>query len=176
ATAGAGEKAGRSMGSRMAGAMGAALKTAAKTGAIAAGVAAGAAVAGGFKSAIQQENTEKTLSGLYGSASKATDMMGKLKAISKNSPIEYSAYGKAAESLAYAGVEGNKASTILDKVGMAIVGAGGGSEELQRAMDGILKGVNNGRSEEHTSELQSRFDIVCRLLLEKKRNHDSKSK
>src|SRR5207249_286149 len=24
-----------------------------------------------------------------------------------------------------------------------------------------------GRSEEHTSELQSRFDIVCRLLLEK---------
>src|SRR5207249_7376427 len=26
------------------------------------------------------------------------------------------------------------------------------------------------RSEEHTSELQSRFDIVCRLLLEKK-NH-----
>src|SRR5699024_6247123 len=27
---------------------------------------------------------------------------------------------------------------------------------------------NLSRSEEHTSELQSRFDIVCRLLLEKK--------
>src|SRR2546421_9681442 len=26
----------------------------------------------------------------------------------------------------------------------------------------------NGRSEEHTSELQSRSDLVCRLLLEKK--------
>src|SRR5207249_7501747 len=26
----------------------------------------------------------------------------------------------------------------------------------------------SGRSEEHTSELQSRFDLVCRLLLEKK--------
>src|SRR5699024_12581169 len=26
----------------------------------------------------------------------------------------------------------------------------------------------HGRSEEHTSELQSRFDLVCRLLLEKK--------
>src|SRR5207249_8353432 len=26
------------------------------------------------------------------------------------------------------------------------------------------------RSEEHTSELQSRFDLVCRLLLEKKNN------
>src|SRR5207249_8502505 len=27
-----------------------------------------------------------------------------------------------------------------------------------------------GRSEEHTSELQSRFDLVCRLLLEKKKH------
>src|SRR6266513_6358279 len=27
----------------------------------------------------------------------------------------------------------------------------------------------NGRSEEHTSELQSRFELVCRLLLEKKK-------
>src|SRR5699024_9176105 len=27
--------------------------------------------------------------------------------------------------------------------------------------------VDNHRSEEHTSELQSRFDLVCRLLLEK---------
>src|SRR5699024_12059359 len=29
-------------------------------------------------------------------------------------------------------------------------------------------GKMTGRSEEHTSELQSRFDLVCRLLLEKK--------
>src|SRR5699024_12071038 len=28
------------------------------------------------------------------------------------------------------------------------------------------------RSEEHTSELQSRFDLVCRLLLEKKKDTD----
>src|SRR5438034_8422309 len=28
-----------------------------------------------------------------------------------------------------------------------------------------------GRSEEHTSELQSHSDLVCRLLLEKKNNH-----
>src|SRR5699024_11673279 len=27
------------------------------------------------------------------------------------------------------------------------------------------------RSEEHTSELQSRFDLVCRLLLEKKKTY-----
>src|SRR5438067_9537254 len=29
--------------------------------------------------------------------------------------------------------------------------------------------VDPCRSEEHTSELQSRFDLVCRLLLEKKK-------
>src|SRR5699024_12324314 len=30
----------------------------------------------------------------------------------------------------------------------------------------------SGRSEEHTSELQSRFELVCRLLLEKKNHRD----
>src|SRR5690349_22277504 len=30
--------------------------------------------------------------------------------------------------------------------------------------------LRRGRSEEHTSELQSRRDLVCRLLLEKKKN------
>src|SRR5699024_12147196 len=29
--------------------------------------------------------------------------------------------------------------------------------------------LGSERSEEHTSELQSRFDLVCRLLLEKKK-------
>src|SRR5699024_12742848 len=35
----------------------------------------------------------------------------------------------------------------------------------------MLKSFNilRHRSEEHTSELQSRFDLVCRLLLEKKK-------
>src|SRR5207249_10185701 len=32
-----------------------------------------------------------------------------------------------------------------------------------------IVGGGEGRSEEHTSELQSRFDLVCRLLLEKKK-------
>src|SRR2546422_8075007 len=30
------------------------------------------------------------------------------------------------------------------------------------------------RSEEHTSELQSRLHLVCRLLLEKKKKHDAR--
>src|SRR5438874_12256242 len=32
------------------------------------------------------------------------------------------------------------------------------------------------RSEEHTSELQSRRDLVCRLLLEKKKQHANRKK
>src|SRR5690625_5462563 len=31
--------------------------------------------------------------------------------------------------------------------------------------------IGDGRSEEHTSELQSRGHLVCRLLLEKKKEH-----
>src|SRR2546428_8435967 len=35
--------------------------------------------------------------------------------------------------------------------------------------DADRAGHRRGRSEEHTSELQSRSDLVCRLLLEKKK-------
>src|SRR5207249_5193041 len=36
-------------------------------------------------------------------------------------------------------------------------------------------GSTDQRSEEHTSELQSRFDLVCRLLLEKKNKQKNDS-
>src|SRR5438094_7746282 len=38
-----------------------------------------------------------------------------------------------------------------------------------RALDGMSGGAAALRSEEHTSELQSPYDLVCRLLLEKKK-------
>src|SRR5690349_24258887 len=41
---------------------------------------------------------------------------------------------------------------------------------VQHTQD-VLDGKPN-RSEEHTSELQSRRDLVCRLLLEKKKNNN----
>src|SRR6266704_6375561 len=42
---------------------------------------------------------------------------------------------------------------------------------LRRPQGWVLspKGSPPARSEEHTSELQSRFELVCRLLLEKKK-------
>src|SRR5204862_7759646 len=42
----------------------------------------------------------------------------------------------------------------------------GGSLQVRRVFFG---GILERRSEEHTSELQSRRDLVCRLLLEKKK-------
>src|SRR5690349_23058654 len=39
----------------------------------------------------------------------------------------------------------------------------------QRPVPGPAPGGRADRSEEHTSELQSRRDLVCRLLLEKKK-------
>src|SRR5438034_3642459 len=44
-------------------------------------------------------------------------------------------------------------------------------EEIRggRLLDPFVVDVIQGRSEEHTSELQSHSDLVCRLLLEKKK-------
>src|SRR2546421_2922053 len=43
----------------------------------------------------------------------------------------------------------------------------------ERALRGADRAVGRERSEEHTSELQSRSDLVCRLLLEKKKNFNT---
>src|SRR2546429_5879093 len=42
--------------------------------------------------------------------------------------------------------------------------------QLHRVMGGLRH-----RSEEHTSELQSRLHLVCRLLLEKKKKHNART-
>src|SRR2546428_2065259 len=50
--------------------------------------------------------------------------------------------------------------------------------ELQGAFAAIRRArriAAKARSEEHTSELQSRSDLVCRLLLEKKKDESSGS-
>src|SRR5699024_12339562 len=58
--------------------------------------------------------------------------------------------------------------------GMLLILAGGGHLQAGQGV-GDLAVLHEqlepdlGRSEEHTSELQSRFDLVCRLLLEKKK-------
>src|SRR5207249_8942745 len=61
---------------------------------------------------------------------------------------------------------------------LPIVALGDGSqralmEAFQAGCDDYIdRNRQPARSEEHTSELQSRFDLVCRLLLEKKKKKD----
>src|SRR5438034_3480547 len=49
-------------------------------------------------------------------------------------------------------------------------------DDLEKAQERDLKFFehNEARSEEHTSELQSHSDLVCRLLLEKKKKKKTK--
>src|SRR5204862_8253710 len=51
---------------------------------------------------------------------------------------------------------------------------GGGASLKPLVIANVSQGVVKllGRSEEHTSELQSRRDLVCRLLLEKKKIYE----
>src|SRR3989440_7016677 len=48
-------------------------------------------------------------------------------------------------------------------------GANSGQIVGDLTMHGVTREITLNRSEEHTSELQSRSDLVCRLLLEKKK-------
>src|SRR5437773_10172690 len=66
-----------------------------------------------------------------------------------------------------AGAGGVEAVGGTDVVPLAVMHDGG---EAAGAHDG--EWYNIGRSEEHTSELQSHHDLVCRLLLEKKNQNN----
>src|SRR5699024_11500884 len=66
-------------------------------------------------------------------------------------------------------VDGGNALTIISQA--AVIGIISIGTTFVITTGGIDLSVGSvlGRSEEHTSELQSRFDLVCRLLLEKKK-------
>src|SRR5438067_9630554 len=50
------------------------------------------------------------------------------------------------------------------------------ADQIINPLERALPPLRHNRSEEHTSELQSRFDLVCRLLLEKKKKTKKKYK
>src|SRR5699024_2884278 len=73
---------------------------------------------------------------------------------------------------------------MLDAMRTSVPTAGiltGATEEVNKTLplrapddDALYHWSSWKRSEEHTSELQSRFDLVCRLLLEKKKKNNTK--
>src|SRR5256886_7063521 len=74
---------------------------------------------------------------------------------------------------------GDNAHALLGVVGAVTQAVAGRREKLQAAKPTVdleralamdnPTGQNGDRSEEHTSELQSQSNLVCRLLLEKKK-------
>src|SRR2546430_9813221 len=50
------------------------------------------------------------------------------------------------------------------------------SEQMQTVPKPQTSAPQSNRSEEHTSELQSQSNLVCRLLLEKKKKHNATSR
>src|SRR3712207_7726822 len=68
-------------------------------------------------------------------------------------------------------VNGSRRWALADTQGPAILpGQGNGSVVIHTGDYILSDGDGVVRSEEHTSELQSRQYLVCRLLLEKKKN------
>src|SRR5256885_5661351 len=71
-----------------------------------------------------------------------------------------------------------KGLSVAGTAAMFLVGGGilvHGVPALHHAVEGlgeaVAQGALGGRSEEHTSELQSPCNLVCRLLLEKKKTN-----
>src|SRR5699024_11460076 len=62
-------------------------------------------------------------------------------------------------------------ATFLRRIAMRVSRSGGCTSVIRPIsnLERMRFSKPPSRSEEHTSELQSRFDIVCRLLLEKKK-------
>ena len=54
-------------------------------------------------------------------------------------------------------------------LGTKVIQSGPLSANSVKTKTVVLNTKKKGRSEEHTSELQSRLNLVCRLLLEKKK-------
>src|SRR5260221_3180444 len=66
-------------------------------------------------------------------------------------------------------------TTLFRSVGQRLADECMSPDQLQVA-EAIKKNPPPSRSEEHTSELQSHSDLVCRLLLEKKKTQSSHTK
>src|SRR2546422_7233094 len=63
----------------------------------------------------------------------------------------------------------SRGNGVLDEA----AGAQGDRSRVRRGRLRPLFEADGARSEEHTSELQSRLHLVCRLLLEKKKKNDA---
>src|SRR5690606_14573719 len=94
--------------------------------------------------------------------------------------IQVNVSGEASESGVAPGEAVDLATRVaavegLELRGFMTIGAHTDDDDVVRAGFARLREIRDERSEEHTSELQSRENLVCRLLLEKKKSKSIES-
>src|SRR5207247_4810849 len=68
-----------------------------------------------------------------------------------------------------------KEAPDFEAEGLPVILGGGDHVGHRELRSSRLEAWARARSEEHTSELQSRVDLVCRLLLEKKKRQETRT-
>src|SRR3989454_4902976 len=71
-------------------------------------------------------------------------------------------------------LERARLAELTSEVGSALTRGEALRETLQLCAEALVRHLDVARSEEHTSELQSPCNLVCRLLLEKKNKSEDK--
>src|SRR2546422_2517766 len=81
--------------------------------------------------------------------------------------------GKTVRGVSFTWTSNNPGVAVVDANGL-VTAVSNGTATITAQSDGGLLGhaTFKSRSEEHTSELQSRLHLVCRLLLEKKKKNE----
>jgi tape measure domain-containing protein len=99
-----------------------------------------------ISSATSVEQSRAALTGLYGDAEQAQRMLARLREVARASPIEFSAFVSGAESLAYMGIQGEQAITVLQRIETAMVASGKGGEAFEQVTEAMLAMVNQGKA------------------------------
>lgn len=97
-------------------------------------------------SATNVERARAAITGLYGDAQAADQVLRRLRDVARDSPIEFSAFVSGAESLAYMGIQGEQAITVLQRIETAMVASGKGGESFEQVTEAMLAMVNQGKA------------------------------
>lgn len=126
------------------------------------------AMAEGWRTALDLDRVSRSLSAMTSSAEVAEQMMGDLREVAGDKPVDYTAFLDAANTLAYMGYEGDEAVRVLDNIATAAVGAGrDGTEALVGAADALGKMQANGKvTQNEISMISERGIPVLDMLIE----------
>jgi len=95
--------------------------------------------------ANQLDNTRRVMEGLYNDTKVAGDMMDRLARLSAGSSLGHQNFLKAGESLAYLGISGERAESMLRNLDAATTVAGSGAQGMESALYALTGATNAGK-------------------------------